>query len=389
MSTNPSKIEHVQKLLTNFLPDINPKDPQSTSTLDSHQTQTLKQLISHFNSSDFSLPNNLADHKAKEKPRTKKRDNSDDDALNSTKSEKSNVFRLTQWEICSQLNEEALLRVLRADKWDLEKSKARIEETIVWRRECGCDELDFTNLAADLRQEAETGKMFVLGFDNLNRPIVHMRPRFQNSNVGPKRFAFAFWLIDRAIDLMPRGVESVCFIIDLAGPQESPSLKQQREFVRTLSSHYCERLGQALVINMPTLFVWFLKLLKPVVDPVTFAKAVFDKANPLDFAPAEQLDSSVGGTNGYEFDIETYWPALLDECLKKRQQRLERWTAQAKQVGSSEWDTETPLNNSLTAISKPSFSDPPLTGAVATPPTSTASLRSLTNERTNPVTVSV
>lgn len=43
------------------------------------------------------------------------------------------------------------------------------------------------------------------------------------------------------------------------------------------------------------------QLLKPVIDPVTFAKAVVDKADPLKFAPAEQLDSPAGGTNGYDF----------------------------------------------------------------------------------------
>jgi hypothetical protein len=104
------------------------------------------------------------------------------------------------------------------------------------------------------------------------------------------------------------------------------------------------------------------QLLKPVIDPVTFAKAVVDKADPLKFAPAEQLDSAAGGTNGYEFvstnvdkaaakgklepddidlkiqDIANYWPALTSECTRRRHARLDEWVKSGKTVGSSELD---------------------------------------------------
>ncbi|CAH7666678.1 CRAL-TRIO domain-containing protein [Phakopsora pachyrhizi] len=322
MSIKSASIESVKDLLTKPRPDTIPNlNELKPTVLDLDQSKILSSLIDHFDSIDFKLPTTLKDYVSKDL--------------------KSFNVSLTDWEKCSNLNRESLLRCLRADKWDLEKTKLRIEETLVWRRDCGCDGVDISEDSDSIRTEAETGKMFVLGFDKLARPIVHMRPRFQNTNVSPKRLQFSFWLIDRAIDLMLPGVESMLLIIDLAGPQESPSVKQQRDFVRSLGAHYCERLGQALVLNMPSVFVWILKLVKPFIDPVTFAKAIFDKADPLKYAPQEQLDSTLGGTNGYDFDIETYWPALMEECNRMRRERLERWKKLNKKIGSSEWNFET------------------------------------------------
>lgn len=305
----------IRKLLTSPSSGTQPKDPKPAELTDK-QTELLNRLIAHFSSPDFLPPERSTDAKPKDKSKV--------------------GLPLTEWEKCSLLNREALVRCLRADKWDLSKCQARIQETIAWRRDCGCDGIGIAEHADLIKAEAQAGKMFTLGFDNLGRPIVHMRPRYQSSATTNNRFPMAFWLIDRAIDLMPPGVESVLLLIDLAGPQESPSVKQQREFVRTLGAHYCERLGQALVVNVPTLFVWFLKLLKPVIDPVTFAKAVVDKADPLKFAPAEQLDACLGGTSGFEFDISTYWPVLVMECTRRREERLDNWIRSGKSIGASE-----------------------------------------------------
>ncbi|EFP80379.2 uncharacterized protein PGTG_06335 [Puccinia graminis f. sp. tritici CRL 75-36-700-3] len=278
-ATNTTTIESVCKLLTTPSAGTQPEDPKPVS-LNVAQTEMLNRLIGHFSAEGFRPQERTVDSKGKEKVKA--------------------GAPLTAWEACSLLNREALLRCLRADKWDLAKCQARLEETIIWRRSLGGDGIEIEGQAATLKTEAESGKMFTLGFDNIGRPIVHMRPRNQTSGTGGSghRFPLAFWLIDRAIDLMPPGVESILLVIDLAGPQESPSVKQQKDFVRTLGAHYCERLGQALVCNMPTLFVWVLK------------------------------------------DIESYWPALTLECGQRRRARLEKWVKLGKKVGSSELEDE-------------------------------------------------
>jgi len=316
-AANAAAIEKVHQLLSIPTPGTAPENPKPAALTDT-QTEMLNQLIGHFSAAEFRPQERTLDGKGREKVQA--------------------GGPLTAWETCSLLNREALVRCLRADKWDLAKCQARIEETIIWRRSLGGDGIEIEEQAAIIKNEAQTGKMFTLGFDNIGRPIVHMRPRHQTKGSSNSRFPLAFWLIDRAIDLMPPGVESILLVIDLAGPQESPSVKQQKDFVKTLGAHYCERLGQALVVNMPTLFVWVLKLLKPVIDPVTFAKAVVDKADPLKFAPAEQLDSPAGGTNGYDFNIDSYWPALTAECSRRRNARLDAWVKHGKTVGSSELD---------------------------------------------------
>ncbi|KAI9602794.1 hypothetical protein H4Q26_002094 [Puccinia striiformis f. sp. tritici PST-130] len=102
---------------------------------------------------------------------------------------------------------------------------------------------------------------------------------------------------------------------------------------------------------MPTIF-----LLKPLIDPVTFAKAVVDKADPLVFAPAEQLDSPAGGSNGYDFDIATYWPALTSECTRRRYARLDEWVKMGKTVGSSELKDPSQTYRSSSSASQSSAS---------------------------------
>lgn len=55
------------------------------------------------------------------------------------------------------------------------------------------------------------------------------------------------------------------------------------------------------------------------------------------YVPAEQLWSSDwNGDLDFEYDHETYWPALNDLCKQKRDQKLTRWAAAGKAVGESE-----------------------------------------------------
>lgn len=55
------------------------------------------------------------------------------------------------------------------------------------------------------------------------------------------------------------------------------------------------------------------------------------------YVPAEQLWSSDwNGDLDFEYDHETYWPALNEMCKQKREQKLVRWAAAGKAVGESE-----------------------------------------------------
>lgn len=87
---------------------------------------------------------------------------------------------------------------------------------------------------------------------------------------------------------------------------------------------------------MPWLVQGFFKIITPFIDPVTREKLKFNE-DMKQYVPAEQLWSSDwNGELDFEYDHETYWPALNDLCRQKREQRLARWAAAGKPVGESE-----------------------------------------------------
>lgn len=68
-----------------------------------------------------------------------------------------------------------------------------------------------------------------------------------------------------------------------------------------LQTYYCERLGRAICVNVPTLFWAFYKLVGPFIDPVTKDKIQFNVDASL-FIPKEQLQKTAfGGELDFEY----------------------------------------------------------------------------------------
>lgn len=87
---------------------------------------------------------------------------------------------------------------------------------------------------------------------------------------------------------------------------------------------------------MPWIVNGFFKIITPFIDPVTREKLKFNE-DMKQYVPAEQLWSSDwNGDLDFEYDHETYWPALNEMCKQKQEQRLMRWAAAGKAVGESE-----------------------------------------------------
>jgi hypothetical protein len=55
--------------------------------------------------------------------------------------------------------------------------------------------------------KAVTGKEFVFGYDTYRRPALYMVPSRQNTKESPRQIQFAFWMLERALDLTGPGVE--------------------------------------------------------------------------------------------------------------------------------------------------------------------------------------
>lgn len=83
--------------------------------------------------------------------------------------------------------------------------------------------------------------------------------------------------------------------------------------------------------------VWgFFKIITPFIDPVTREKLKFNE-DMKQYVPSEQLWSTDwGGSMDFEYDHDTYWPALNEMCRKKREDKFARWVAGGKIVGESE-----------------------------------------------------
>ena len=241
-------------------------------------------------------------------------------------------------------------RTLRAVKWQYDQAVRRAEETCVWRREYGVEDLSAEHVAP----EAETGKEVIFGYDNASRPCLYMHPYRQNTQVSPRQIEFNVWCLERVLDLCPPTVpptEMLCLCIDFgaagSGGSSQPTTLGQAKKVRIssalptrpaersrtspaqvlhiLQTYYYERLGKAVCVNVPSIFWAFYKLVGPFVDPATKEKIRFN-ANARELIPPEQLEKSCfNGELDFVYDNEQYFPALTKLCAERKQAALDRW----------------------------------------------------------------
>ena len=130
-------------------------------------------------------------------------------------------------------------------------------------------------------------------------------------------------------------------MINFADRAKNPSFATSKAVLNILQTHYPERLGHALILNVPWMLNAFFKLITPLVDPRTRVKMKFNP-NPVQdglFAP-EQLfiEGGWGGEVDFQWDHAKYWPALIRLCAEIREKELERWRTLGARVGLSEWD---------------------------------------------------
>ncbi|KAJ6513180.1 CRAL-TRIO domain-containing protein [Mycena sanguinolenta] len=227
------------------------------------------------------------------------------------------------------LSYEQILRYLRASKYKVTVAIQRLEATLKWRREYGI--YDMT--PEQVEPEAVTGKESLFGFDVNGRPALYLMPSRQNTNEPTGQIRFTVWILERAIDLMPAGVESLDLLINYADKAQNPSLGTARAVLSILQDHYPERLGLALILNVPWLLNAFYKLITPFVDPVTRNKMKFNPQVVQDgiFSPDMVISQWWGGSCNFEYEHDKYWPALVSLC----NERTKKWTATWQKLGGT------------------------------------------------------
>jgi hypothetical protein len=148
------------------------------------------------------------------------------------------------------LTRECLLRFLRATKWNTKDAEKRLLDTLAWRRTYGVEE----QLTPDhVSPENETGKQILIGYDKQCRPCHYLNPGRQNTNVSPRQVQHLVFMLERILDLMPPGQETLVLLINFKQSKNrsntAPGIGQGREVLSILQTHYPERLGKALIIN--------------------------------------------------------------------------------------------------------------------------------------------
>ena len=145
------------------------------------------------------------------------------------------------------------------------------------------------------------------------------------------------FMLERCIDLMPPGQETLALLVNFKESRkgENASIGQGRQTISILQNHYPERLGKAMVQDVPWLLWGFFKAIGPFIDPATKDKMKFDE-NLRGFVPPEQLIKNYGGDVDFEYVHEKYWPAFITLAETRRNETIERWERRGKRIGESE-----------------------------------------------------
>lgn len=247
------------------------------------------------------------------------------------------------------LTKECFLRYLRAAKWKTNHAIKRLEDTLIWRRTFGVVKLgedqDQKIIHADMvEHESLTGKTLILGYDNDNRPCLYLRNGYQNTDPSLKQIQFFVFMLERVIQFMPPGQDTLALLIDFkAAPahlnlsSKFPSLSVSKQVLHILQSHYPERLGKGLFTNIPWLGHYFFKVVGPFIDPYTRLKTIYDQ--PFEnFVPKEQLDKEFNGMLDFEYKHDIYWKELNALAEKKHAIYMKNFHQLGRGIGLSEYD---------------------------------------------------
>ena len=79
----------------------------------------------------------------------------------------------------------------------------------------------------------------------------------------------------------------------------------------------------------------FFKLITPFIDPLTREKLKFN-GNMREHVPTQQLWNEFQGDLEFEYEHNTYWPALLKLCEERHSEQRERWVKAGSIIGESE-----------------------------------------------------
>ncbi|KXN81534.1 CRAL-TRIO domain-containing protein C23B6.04c [Leucoagaricus sp. SymC.cos] len=237
------------------------------------------------------------------------------------------------------LSYECILRFLRGAKWKPLEAIKRLEDTLKWRREFGL----YTSLTADcVEKEARSGTQILLGHDTQGRPAFYMKPgkpALDTSN-ELRHLQLVVYMLERCIDLMPPGVETINLLLTYTSTSTQPSISYARTVLSILQTHYPERLSHASLSNCPVILSILLKFVLAFIDPITRSKFKPEPTSLLKeciFTPEGLMKQTWGGSLDFEYQHEKYWNELIRITDERRESWKAKWRELGSILGTREW----------------------------------------------------
>lgn len=216
-----------------------------------------------------------------------------------------------------------LLRYLRANNFDVKKTKKHILKVIEWRKAQGVNELIKRSpeeiLGCKVSDLVEHFPHWHFGYDKTGRPLlIKQQGEFDMKAIKAlaggnfdKVFRYHIWeqeLISRVCyeqSLKTRTIiETITVVLDVKGMTFSSLTSDFRAMMSAMikmdQDMYPETLGRILIVNAPNVFPMIWGVMKPWFDPITAAKVKIlgaDYCKKIQEAiGAENLPSNYAGT---------------------------------------------------------------------------------------------
>ncbi|GMK54687.1 hypothetical protein CspeluHIS016_0112730 [Cutaneotrichosporon spelunceum] len=282
-----------------FLPPLNDK-----------QGAQLSAIIKHFSAQDYALP--IVEGKTDRTPLS---------------------VREMMW-----LSRDRMLKYLTVTG-NTKEAIARLERTLVWRRTSGIDNMD-THMAG-VEEECRTGKAIVQGFGPSCMPVLYLFPNRNHLHPDHRKAIHLIWMLERAIDLMAGGVTKIVaiFVFNEKRQGAPTSLAIGRETIHYLMQHYPEIAGTVVLYRMSWAVRGFFGIMWPFIDSDVRARfRIVTRSGRISEEDVQRhaLVRECGGDLEWFHEHDSYWPALIAVCRKRRAEYERRFIALGPAVGMEE-----------------------------------------------------
>jgi hypothetical protein len=149
--------------------------------------------------------------------------------------------------------------------------------------------------AEQVKDDLAAQKVCMGGVDRAGRPVMLAFPaRHFSADRDMATFKrFVVYLLDSICARIPRGQEKFLCIVDLKGwGYANCDVRAYIAAIEIMQNYYPERLGKALMIHVPYMFLKAWKMVQPFIDANTKDKFVFIDDKNLEETLKRELDES-------------------------------------------------------------------------------------------------